>query len=181
MILYLRGRWHVLFKGDDVTYHLSSPHTPSSVREGYRVMRIALSFGAKIYRGSCSAPLREILKIQKFFLVRACGIKFRVALRAHAALSEPHCSTLARNWIMTRLVWRKLISLWFISTCVKPLNRSSKSQTVYKFFKKLLRSVGLSLYAPTTISLFAKRIVHGLEIQAQDNDSISLIASSLIS
>lgn len=73
-ILYLRGRWHVLFKGDDVTSHLPSPRLPSPRPRGEgRAMRIALSFGAEIYRGPRGVPLREILKIQKFLLARAAA------------------------------------------------------------------------------------------------------------
>lgn len=77
-ILYLRGRWHVLFKGDDVTSHLpSSSSSLASARGaegggvGRGAMRIALSFGAEIYRGPRGVPLREILKIQKFLRARA--------------------------------------------------------------------------------------------------------------
>lgn len=56
-------------------------------------MRIALSFGAEIYRGARGVPLREILKIQKFLLARLC-IKLRAVPSARARARITTRSTL---------------------------------------------------------------------------------------
>lgn len=71
----------------------------SSSLAGRRVMRIALSLGAKIYRGPRGVPLREreILKIQKFLLSRARA-RNRIKLRA---------DSLARTAIPVRIVARR--------------------------------------------------------------------------